>query len=223
MTASSNAPTIPSEIWIQILHHHANDGNLSHLWTQCRWVSQQFKSEVEYIIVKEYLPTVTIDFILKPTTKSDSPTFNGSGTSWFDTEYTGLSQDCKTALFSNVDKEAKCTQAEAKITGQSIIRFDGFLAAMLYVTRFTSWKEGEMVLKIDWEKLMDDLFGVNTSHRKDIVSRVGQSSKAPSPRQTSRISLLIRNTPLTLWGMGPELCRPKPLMQLSRQQGEESP
>jgi len=56
-------PTLPTELWLQILEQ-VDPRDASHLWGTVRFVSSQFRDYVERHFVSNYLPDVTISLPL---------------------------------------------------------------------------------------------------------------------------------------------------------------
>ena len=60
----SRASYLPPEIWQMIFHEFHHEGELAHLWTWGRFVSWQFRNDIEIVFATKWLQKTAITFNL---------------------------------------------------------------------------------------------------------------------------------------------------------------
>ena len=98
---------------------------------------------------------------------------------FLDTEYIGISQDRKTALFSELDADRR--QLWAKWISMSMrvylepkrhVQFQGLTLRVEMPRRFELKEEGEVVFEIEWKKMLEDILEEGMRCRKYRVQKV---------------------------------------------------
>ncbi|KAK2754488.1 hypothetical protein FQN54_006889 [Arachnomyces sp. PD_36] len=68
--ATAQCPSLPYELWLQVLQNFKRDDDLPHLW-MLRHVNRTFKDAVEFIFRKKHLPKTWVEFIFESSREDD--------------------------------------------------------------------------------------------------------------------------------------------------------
>ncbi|KAH7327328.1 hypothetical protein BKA65DRAFT_510401 [Rhexocercosporidium sp. MPI-PUGE-AT-0058] len=98
--ASKQCPTLPNELWTQILQNFNSDEDLPTLWKCCRHVSTAFRDAADSIFRDQHLPTTTFCFYLGEflSDGSDEEDYERHLVAEF--HFSSLSEDGTTATFA---------------------------------------------------------------------------------------------------------------------------
>ncbi len=145
------------ELWTIVFENYgSNLEDLIYLWTQCCQVSKQLKRDVENTLIRQHLPAITLTIGFQRRVSYSTCDF-------FETEYIGVSEDRKTALFSapaasqkEILNKTQMTKGQIHYWGLHHYAYTRALTNRVPIPCcFVLKDEGELVFRTDWQKLLD--------------------------------------------------------------------